>query len=90
MGFLAWRRADAIGHCLDSALAILAALGAQALHAADRPPPPALAPLVDEVRAVFSPVEAVRPLGPDGDALASAFAQRVFRGPVAAADIARS
>jgi histidine ammonia-lyase len=84
MGFLAWRRADAIGHCLDAALAILAALGAQALHAADRPPPPALAPLVDEVRAVFPPVEAVRALGPDGDALASAFAQRVFRGRVAA------
>jgi histidine ammonia-lyase len=78
MGFLAWRRVDAIGHCLDSALAILAALGAQALHAADRPPPPALAPLVDEVRAVFPPVEAVRPLGPDGDALAAAFAERVF------------
>jgi histidine ammonia-lyase len=90
MGFLAWRRADAIGHCLDAALAILAALGAHALHAADRPPPPALAPLVDEVRAVFPPVEAVRPLGLDGDALASAFARRVFRGPVAAADIARS
>ena len=79
MGFLAWRRADAVGHCLDSALAILAAIGAQALHAADRPPPPALAPLVDEVRAVFPPVDAVRPLGLDGDALASAFGQRVFR-----------
>jgi hypothetical protein len=88
MGFLAWRRADAIGHCLDPALAILAALGAR--HAAERQPPPALAPLVDEVRAVFPPVEAVRPLGPDGDALASAFAQRVYRGPVAAADIARA
>ena len=36
MGFLAWRRADAIGHCLDAALAILAALGAQAPHAADQ------------------------------------------------------
>jgi histidine ammonia-lyase len=64
MGFLAWRRADAIGHCLDAALAILAALGAQALHAADRPPTPALAQLVDEVRAVFPPVEAVRPSAP--------------------------
>jgi histidine ammonia-lyase len=78
MSFLAWRRADAIGHCLDSALAILAALGAQALYAADRPPPPALAPLVDEVRAAFPPVDGVRPLGPDGDALAAVFAERVF------------
>ena len=38
---------------------------------------------------MFPPVEAVRPLGPDGDALAAAFAQRVFTGPVAAADAAR-
>jgi histidine ammonia-lyase len=85
MSFLAWRRADAIGRCLDAALAILAALGAQALHAADRPAPPALAGLVDEVRAVFPPVEAVRALGPDGDALAAAFGRRVFSGQVAAA-----
>jgi histidine ammonia-lyase len=85
MSFLAWRRADAIGRCLDAALAILAALGAQALHAAHRPPPPALAGLVDEVRTVFPPVDAVRALGPDGHALAAAFGRRVFRGRVAAA-----
>ena len=41
------------------------------------------------VRAVFPPVDAVRPLGPDGDALAAAFAQRVFTGRVAAADAVR-
>ena len=56
-----------------------------------RPPPPALAPLVDEVRAVFPPVDGVRPLGPDGDALAGAFAHAACSaGPVAAADVARS
>jgi histidine ammonia-lyase len=85
MGFLAWRRADAIGRCLDAALAILAALGAQALHAAVQAPPPALAALVDDVRAVFPPVDGVRALGPDGDALAAAFGRRVFTGQVAAA-----
>src|SRR4051794_5048571 len=85
MGFLAWRRADAIGRCLDAALAILAALGAQALYAAGQAPPPALAALVDEVRAGFPPVDGGRPLGPDGDALAAAFGRRVFSGPVAVA-----
>jgi histidine ammonia-lyase len=85
MGFLAWRRADATGRCLDAALAIVAALGAQALHAAGQDPPPALAPLVEEIRAAFPPVDGVRPLGPDGDALMAAFGRRVFTGPVAAA-----
>ena len=83
MSFLAWRRADAIGRCLDASLAILAALGAQALHAAGQAPPPALAALVDDVRAVFPPVEGVRALGPDGDALAAAFRRRVFDGVAA-------
>jgi histidine ammonia-lyase len=84
MGFLAWRKADAVGRCLDSALAVLAALGAQALHGAGQSPPPALADLVDQVRATFPPVEDVRPLGRDADALATAFRRRVFAGRVAA------
>ena len=78
MGFIAWRKADAVGRCLDSALAVLAALGAQALYATRRPPPPALAGLVAEVRAGFPPVEELRPLGPDAEALAAAFRRRVF------------
>jgi histidine ammonia-lyase len=78
MAFLAWRRADATGRCLDAALAVLAALCAQALHGAGQPPPPALEALVDEVRAAFPPVDGVRPLGPDADALATAFGRRVF------------
>jgi histidine ammonia-lyase len=85
MGFLAWRRADATGRCLDAALAVVAALGAQALHVAGQAPPPALAALVDDIRAAFPPVDAVRPLGPDGDALTAAFGRRIFTGPVAAA-----
>jgi histidine ammonia-lyase len=78
MGFAAWRRADAVGRCLDAALAVLAALGAQALHGARRAPPPQLAGLVADVRAAFPPVEGVRPLGPDADALTAAFRRRVF------------
>jgi histidine ammonia-lyase len=87
MGFLAWRRADATGRCLDAALAVVAALGAQALHAAGQAPPPALAALVDEIREAFPPVDAVRALGPDGDALTAAFGRRVFTGTVAAAGV---
>jgi histidine ammonia-lyase len=80
MGFLAWRRADATGRCLDAALAIVAALGAQALHAAGQESPPALAGLVEEIRRTFPPVDTVRPLGPDADALAGAFRRQVFAG----------
>jgi hypothetical protein len=36
------------------------------------------------VRASFPPVEHVRPLGPDADALAAAFRRQVFAGRVAA------
>jgi histidine ammonia-lyase len=81
VGFLAWRKADAVGRCLDAALAVLAAIGAQALHGARRPAPPALAGLVGEVREKFPPVEAVRPLGLDAEALAAAFRRRVFAAP---------
>src|SRR3954449_1920009 len=80
MSFLAWRRADAVGRCVEPALAIVAALAAQELHAEGRPAPPALAGLVDEVRAAVPPVDGVRPLGPDVEALAAAFRARVFGG----------
>ena len=85
MGMLAWRKADAVGRCLDSALAVLAAIGAQALHGARRSPPPALAELVGQVRATFPPVEEVRPVGRDAEALAADFRRRVFAGRIAAA-----
>jgi histidine ammonia-lyase len=88
MGFLAWRKADAVGRCLDAALAILAALGAQALHGAGQAAPPPLAELVEQVRRSFPPVEQVRPLGPDADSLAAAFRRHVFAGRVAATGVA--
>jgi histidine ammonia-lyase len=88
MSFLAWRKADASGRCLDAALAVLAALGAQALHGAGRDAPPALKEIVEQVSAEFPPVEHVRPLGPDADALAAAFRRRVFAGRIAAGDVA--
>ena len=87
LSFLAWRRADAVGRCLDAALAVLAALAAHALQGAGRAVPPALADLADQVRATFPPMEQMRPLGPDADALAAAFRRRVFTGRVAATGV---
>jgi len=78
LSFLAWRKASAIGHCLDSGLAVLAALVSQALHVAGREPPPNLRPLLDQVRAVFPPVTEPRALGEDCQRLAGAFTRRVF------------
>ena len=85
MGFVAWRRATAAGRCLDASLAIVAALASQALHGAGQAPPPALAPLLEEVRVALPPVEAMRWLGPDLEAVADAFRARVFTGAVAGA-----
>jgi histidine ammonia-lyase len=78
LNFLAWRKAAAIGHCLDAALAVLAAVTSQALHVARRDPPPNLRSLVQEIRADFPPVDQPRPLGEDCGRLTDAFTRRVF------------
>jgi histidine ammonia-lyase len=74
--FPAWRKATEAGRCLEGVLAVLAAVASQALHAAGAAPPPALAGLLEEVREAFPPVDEPRALGPDGERLAAAFAQR--------------
>jgi histidine ammonia-lyase len=76
--FLAWGKADAVGTCLERLLAVLAALGSQALHVAAQEPPPALASFLQDVRGSFPPIEAPRRLGPDAERLAAAFARRVL------------
>jgi histidine ammonia-lyase len=78
LNFLAWRKAIDVARCLDAALAVLAALGSQALHVAGREPPPNLRGLVEETRAVFPPVERPRALGEDSRRLAEAFTRRAF------------
>jgi histidine ammonia-lyase len=75
---LAWRKAMAVGACLDQALAGLAAVASQALHARGRPAPPALAPFLAEVRAAFPPVDDPRPLAADAERLGHVFAARVL------------
>ena len=79
LNFLAWRKAAAVAECLDGALAVLAALGSQALHVARHEPPPNLSALVDEIRAIFPPVERPRALGGDCQSLARAFTQQAFQ-----------
>jgi histidine ammonia-lyase len=78
LNFLAWRRATAIGACLDAALAVLAAIASQALHVATRGPAPGLRALVVEIRAAFPPVDRPRPLGEDCQRLTDSFTRRVF------------
>jgi histidine ammonia-lyase len=83
MGFVAWRKATAIGRCLDAALAVLAVLASEALRAGDREAPPALAGLLDQVRETVPSLDGSRPAGAACGSLAAAFAHQVFQGRVA-------
>ena len=76
--FLAWRAQEEAGSCLDAGLAILAAIGSQALFATDRQAPPPLAGLVGEIRRHLPPVEQSRILAGELAALAAAFRARVY------------
>jgi histidine ammonia-lyase len=80
LSFLAWRKATAVGRCLDGALAGLAGVASQALHVAGRRAGEPLDTLVDEVRAVLPPVTATHghPVGEDFQALMDALTRRVF------------
>jgi histidine ammonia-lyase len=78
LNFLAWRKATAIGRCLDASLAVLAAIASQALHVDAREPPPALGSLLTQIRSSFPPVNQPRPLSNDCERLTEAFARQVF------------
>jgi histidine ammonia-lyase len=70
MSFLAWRKAEQIGRCLDAALAGLGIVASQALHAAGRDPAPALRPTLEQVRRRVPPVTGEpRALGRDAQRL---------------------
>jgi len=80
MSFLAYRKAVAVGRCLDGALAALAAVCAQSLHGAGRGAPPALEALLDEIRVRYAPVTGeLRRVGDDCQALMDAFGERALR-----------
>jgi len=78
MSFLAWRKATAIGRCLDASLAVLAVLAAHALHGAGRNAPARLTALMSDVIAVVPPITEIRRLGPDCGALRELFTKRVY------------
>jgi histidine ammonia-lyase len=80
MSFVAWRKAAAIGRCLDAALAGLAALVSESLRVNEREPPPALAGLLAQVRETVPRIDGSRPAGPAYEALAASFAHQVFEG----------
>jgi histidine ammonia-lyase len=79
LSFLAWRKAMAVGNCLDAALAVLVAVASQVLHRSGRAPAPGLRSFIAEARDLFPPVHEPRPLGPDLQRLTDGFARRVFR-----------
>ncbi|MDQ6842237.1 MAG: aromatic amino acid ammonia-lyase [Actinomycetota bacterium] len=81
LSFLAWRKATAIGVCLEAALAILAAIASQMLHDGERQPPTELRSLIAQVRSVFPPVHEPRLVGRDCQALTEAFARRICEIP---------
>jgi histidine ammonia-lyase len=85
MSFVAWRKAAAIGRCLDAALAGLAVLVSEALRLNEREPPPALAGLLVQVRETVPRIDGSRRPGADCEALAKSFAHQVFQGRVAGA-----
>lgn len=76
--FLAWRAQEEAGACLEACLAVLAAVASQALHVTERGAPPALADLLESVRAVFPPVTASRALGEDAGRLAAALRAEIY------------
>jgi histidine ammonia-lyase len=78
LNFLAWRKATAIGRCLDASLAVLAAIASQALYADAREPPPPLRTLLAQIRSSFPPVGKPRYLGEDCERLMETFTREVF------------
>lgn len=77
--FLAWPKQETAGRCLEACLALLAVVASQALHVTGRGARnPALAALLDTVRAHVPPIGADRVLGPEIGRLAEAFRRRVY------------
>lgn len=76
--FFAWEQEETAAQRFEASLAILAAMSAQALYLTGRPAPPPLAEFVEEVRRHVPPLTESRPLGPEIDALAASFRERVY------------
>lgn len=78
--FLAWAKERDAGQAFVAALATLAVVASQALYVTQRPAPPALAPLLAEVRRVAPPPAGMIRPGPLVEPLARHLGARVFDG----------
>jgi histidine ammonia-lyase len=76
--FPAWRKASAIGNCLDASLAIVATLAANALIAGGERIPPELGTLVDQVNKHVPAGTEVRRRGTEMAALTKTFERQVY------------
>ncbi len=76
--FFAWRGEQAASACLEAALASLAVVASQAFHVTGRSAPPALATLLDDIRAHVPPMTTARAVGPDMANLVAAIRTRIF------------
>jgi len=77
--FAAWHKHERAALSFERALAVLAAVASQALWVTDREAPPALRPLLEDIRAAVPPVDDVahRLLGQDCGRLAEGFRARI-------------
>lgn len=75
---LAWMGQEETGRCLEAALAMLGAIASQAFHVTGRDAPPALAPLLAEIRDCFPPLDAPRAYAPGLAALAEKFRREIY------------
>jgi histidine ammonia-lyase len=69
--FFAWERCSRVVLCLRASIATLAVVASQALDAHERPAPPALEQLLDDVRSYVPVVADPRPLGDELEELAT-------------------
>ena len=76
--FIAWRKEETAGRCLDACLATLSAIASQAFYVTDRRAPPRLQPFLEEIRTFLPPVDDDRVLGPDLERLTKHFNAVVF------------
>jgi histidine ammonia-lyase len=74
----AWRKAIAIGECLDASLAIVASLAGHALEAAGQPIPSELRSLVEDVKRHVAAGNEVRRRGPEMEAVTRDFRRQVY------------
>ncbi|MBC8036560.1 MAG: aromatic amino acid lyase [Rhizobiales bacterium] len=78
--FLAWSKQEKTGALLEAALASLAFIAFRALKVTDRPVPPKLKHLAEDIRRLIPEPDAGEPLGPAAYQLEARLRERIYRG----------